>query len=942
MIRVASLLLTVLTGFSGLVYEVTWQKCLATLLGSHSEATAAVLGIYLGGLAVGYSLFGKVTAALVRRAQAAGRPAPLLRTYGAVEGAIGLWALAFPALFSGVQALSLALPHTHPGLGFAVDVGLTILLIGPPTIMMGGTIPILTQALADDLEDATRVHAFIYAFNTAGAFFGALAAGFFLIPTLGIHGVLYWMGLLNLAAGLGFGLMGLRARRGAALPASSEPTPSVEGLVTYYAVALLLGYAMMAAQTALIRIGGLALGASHFTFSMVVAVFVLCIALGSFAVSALSRIPPVLMCGALWVLGALLGLLYFQLPDVTYYAHVLRTLFVSHDAAFYPFHGAAFVLVLLALAAPVGIAGASLPLLFHHLRNQIGELGHVAGRLYSWNTVGSLLGALLGGYLLLFWLDLDQVYRTGIVAVLVAAVLLTQRVMTEWNRSVVLVAGVSAVAAAVVLPTWSPLRLSAGLYRLRDAQPASYVGADRFFDLYATHGAIDMYTDDPTSSVAVKSYTVGNRLVRSIYTNGKSDGSLGGDYPTMALVAHIPCMIATECRSSFVIGYGTGVTAGELAAIETMERVVVAEISDGVVEAAPLFDYGNRYASKSPKLEMIRSDAYRALLRADETFDVIASEPSNPWMMGVEMLFSREFLEAARDRLRPGGVYAQWIHVYETDRATLELVLRTYAEVFDHVSVWFTLQSDLLLLGHMDDSGTIDVERMASRSGKPGYRGGLRRSRIEDVPELLAHELLPLGVVHAGSREGEIHTLLHPVLSHRAARAFYRGEQAELPTGAHADAASVGGRSSVLRRYLEGLNGAGTPPEDALYDRIAEGACVMGPSCASVLARWAVDHPDSELRTKRLARLRRGSDWADEHLGDDRLAVLAELHRGRAPDAGLSPAEAGLRTRLFGEYYHHAFPFPRESLAQTWDACLPAGPRCERGRQAAVRQLGAF
>ncbi len=186
MTRWVALLLTGVTGFSGLVYEVAWQKVLATLLGSHSEATAAVLGLFLGGLALGYAGFGRLS----RRRVAGAGPPRLLALYGGVEAGIGLWALLFPGLFRAVQALSLALPATSSGLGFVLDIVLSALLIGPPSVLMGATIPLLTQALARSLADATRLHASVYACNTVGAFAGALAAGFWLVPALGLQGVL--------------------------------------------------------------------------------------------------------------------------------------------------------------------------------------------------------------------------------------------------------------------------------------------------------------------------------------------------------------------------------------------------------------------------------------------------------------------------------------------------------------------------------------------------------------------------------------------------------------------------------------------------------------------------------------------------------------------------------------------------------------------------------
>ncbi|MDJ0790214.1 MAG: fused MFS/spermidine synthase [Myxococcota bacterium] len=426
MIRPIALLLTVLTGFSGLVYQVTWQKCLATLLGSHSEATAAVLGIFLGGLSVGYSLFGRITRRFVEQAEAEGRPPRLLLLYGVVEAGIGLWALAFLPLLQVVQALSLTLPDTAPGLGFAIDVLLTVLLIGPPTVCMGGTIPILTQALARSLDDATRVHAWIYAFNTGGAFVGALSAGFVLVPVLGLQGVLHAMGVVNLAAGAVFLVLGLRARGGTALPAE-EGEARIEGFALYGLVAMLLGFAMMSIQTVLIRLGGLSFGASHFTFAMVVSVYVLCLAIGGFAVSLLPRIRPIHLVASTWLLGASFLLLYLPLDDAPYYAHTLRVLFRDSEAGFYPYYLSAFVGVLFAIGIPVILSGASLPLLFDHLRGQVGDLGAIAGRLYSLNTLGNLLGALLGGYALLFWVDLDDVYRLGVLSVGISAALLTVR-----------------------------------------------------------------------------------------------------------------------------------------------------------------------------------------------------------------------------------------------------------------------------------------------------------------------------------------------------------------------------------------------------------------------------------------------------------------------------------------------------------------------------------
>src|SRR5262245_48711571 len=459
MVRFTGLLLTVLTGLSALVYVVAWQQYLATLLGSHSEATAAVLAIFLGGLAAGYALFGRITKLLLARARGSGAPPRLLRFYGGVEAAIGFYALVFPTLFGVAQRLSLLVPAGHEALGFAFDVALSALLIGPPTVLMGGTIPVLTLALAPDLERATRVHAWVYGFNTAGAFVGALLGGFWIVPRLGLDGTLAAMGCVNLLAGAGFAALQLRA--GSVSPGlesvvgGGEP---VRRFAAWAAVAVLAGFAMMSLQTTLNRVGALALGASHFTFAMVAAVFVLCIALGSLAVSALPRVPRRLLLHTQWILFLLLLLLYLRIPDAPYGAHVIRSIFQGLDAAFYPFHLFVLVALLGVLAIPIALSGALLPLLFHELRREVGDLGSVAGRLYAWNTVGSLLGALLGGYALLFWLDLHHVYRIALAALALEVGILG--VLTRAARPALAGACVLAALAGLwLLPPWSAGRL---------------------------------------------------------------------------------------------------------------------------------------------------------------------------------------------------------------------------------------------------------------------------------------------------------------------------------------------------------------------------------------------------------------------------------------------------------------------------------------------------
>jgi predicted membrane-bound spermidine synthase len=930
MVRLIALLLTVLTGFTGLVYEVAWQKYLAALLGSHGEATAAVLAIFLGGLSTGYALFGRATQRVVERARRRGQRPRLLSFYACVEAGIGVYALLFPTLFGFAQKLSLLGPLDHDALGFGFDVVLSALLIGPPAVLMGGTIPILTLALAGDQARATRIHAWIYGANTLGAFAGALAGGFWLVPLLGLDGVAWAMGGLNLAAALAFAALAGRAPSVAhdpEVPGAAEPVPR---FTAWMGIALLAGFAMMTLQTTLNRVGALTLGSSHFTFAMVVAVFVLCLALGSFAVSALPRIPRALVAGSQWALVGLLFPLYFAVADVGYWVHVIRVRLGGLDAVFSEYQLAIFFSTLAVLVIPIGLSGALLPLLFEQLRREVRNLGVVAGRLYAWNTLGSLLGALLGGYLLLIWLDLHHVFRIAMACLAVAASILSFLVLDRIPRTVTALVLLLTLAAIALLPAWPVDRFIPGTLRSRTQIDATFLGADKFFERQAKLRIL-FYDDDPTASVGV---SVPFRKPENIalYVNGKPDGALVGDYPTMALIGLIPALVAESHERGFVIGLGTGVTAGELAALDGTRKVTVAEISRAVITANPLFAVGNLGVSTNPKIEIIRGDAYRTLLRNTEKYDVIASEPSGVWVAGVEMLYTREFLEAVRSRLAPGGVYGQWFHIYETDKEVMSLILRSYVEVFPHVSVWYTGGSDLLLLGMNRSGRALDVRALESRFRQPDFAAAFGRVEIDRFPQLLAHELIPLGTLHAEALAGPIHTLRRPILSDLAARAFFRGGS-RVRVGPYMSNSQqeVSVRNSLLRRYA---GGAEVLPQE-IFEIAAREACRFKrmADCASFVARWSVDYPDSALWGDTLSSLRKATRSRNSSLTPARLTRLHDLYSGRfIPGENAVPprVEAQRVTDFFFNHYNHVLPFDRRVLEEIWGRC--GGEACEAER----------
>jgi spermidine synthase len=580
--------------------------------------------------------------------------------------------------------------------------------------------------------------------------------------------------------------------------------------------------------------------------------------------------------------------------------------------------------------------------LFHHLRREVGELGGVAGRVYSWNTLGSLAGAVLGGYALLFWLDLHHVYRIAVGALALGAAILSVRVLGVPRLAAGAAAAIVCATLVLGFGPWEPKRMAAGLFRFREPAKNSFAGPSAFFSERDLKVKTLVHRDDPTTTVTIREFDRGDHDSRSVTTNGKSDGDTTGDYPTMGLAALVPSLLAEKHERAFVIGWGLGITVGELAALDGLREVHVAEISREVLRAAPLFDFANQRASRSPKVHATRSDAYRALLRSQGSFDVIASEPSNPWVTGVEMLYSQEFLSVARDKLAPGGVYAQWFHLYETDFATVELVLRTYRAVFDHVAVWYTMGPDLLLLGFRSPERIPDVATLRRRFGQPDFHAGFARSKVDSFEILLAHEVLPMDALAAAELPGPIHTLRHPLLSHHAARAFFRGQASELPRLASVASAEAGARNSLLRRAA--LDDGEPIPEDVV-ELVAHETCGRRRpiECAVFLARGLRDHPGSTRLGALRDELRRKKQLGPG-VTDEDLDRLVELHGGprSAARGSSSLQQARQMSDAYFRFFTHAVPFDRQVLEQAWQRCREPAQieACRSGRSDTLRRLG--
>jgi spermidine synthase/tetratricopeptide (TPR) repeat protein len=320
------------------------------------------------------------------------------------------------------------------------------------------------------------------------------------------------------------------------------------------------------------------------------------------------------------------------------------------------------------------------------------------------------------------------------------------------------------------LPSWDKLLLSSGQFRNR--QSAQY----RSYDNYRRNvqkQSLLFYQDDKDATVTVVKGRDGDVFLK---VNGKTDALSRGDLPTQLLLAHVPLLLNPDAKQVLVVGLGSGITAGS-ALRYPVERLDLVEISAGVVEAAHFFKDHNYNVLQDPRLHLHLEDANTFLRLSSRRYDVIISEPSNPWIVGIGNLFSVEFYREAQRHLNEGGLLAQWFHTYEMDDDTLRLILRTFASVFEHVTLWKTLSEDILILG---SSAPIDLNfsRVSERFALEQVREDLQRIEITSLPTLLSLQIASDTTVRKMAGRGRLNEDSYPILEYQAPKAFFLGSVA--------------------------------------------------------------------------------------------------------------------------------------------------------------------
>ncbi|MFT4624221.1 MAG: spermidine synthase [Myxococcota bacterium] len=693
------------SGATALVYQTLWNRQLHLVFGTSTFAIATVLSAFMLGLALGGFALGRVADRLKRP----------LAIYGLLEVGIGLYALVFPPLLTAVGPIYLEIWRSfEPGpvaFGLVQFALLGVLLI-VPTAMMGGTLPLLARFATERLGAAGDRVGTLYAVNTFGAVFGTWFAGFVLLPAYGLWLTTILASVANLALGAAAIALDVWARAAEQSEVEPEPVEGVEMhplLVPVSVAMFLIGFASLVYEVAWTRLMALMIGASVYAFSVMLLAFLTGIAIGGkiggpLADQLLERHGQagVLRALALVEVGVavLSYLLMYVFPELPFWYVWLFDWMGAGEAP-----RLMWVVSLLLSGAvmtpPAILMGIAFPIAVRAVVGVDGKLGGPVGTVYGANTLGGVFGAFLAGFVLL-----PMLYVQGTIFIAAAANLLAAAVCLVWSarRSgerwmlaspvLLVVLGLGFVAQR---PPWDPMLMTAGMYHyVSHFEDHSREGIQK----YAVGKYTLVFYEEGLSSVVTVAENIdsGNMWLAN---NGKVDASTTTDMPTQVLCSLLPMQFADDPSDVLVIGLASGITAGAVTLHPAVKRLDVVELEPAIERAAEYFGEYNHDVLRDPRVNLIANDGRNhLLLTAEQTYDVIVSEPSNPWISGVSNLFTREFWEMGKKRLKPGGVWGQWVQMYGMDDSDLRSLLATFAAVYPHVIVYATIEdADLVLVG---------------------------------------------------------------------------------------------------------------------------------------------------------------------------------------------------------------------------------------------------
>lgn len=694
------LLLLAGSGCAALIYEIVWLQLLQLVIGSSAVSLGLLLGTYMGGLFLGSMAFPQMVSS---------RHHPL-RVYAVLELGIGilgiliLYGLPYVGRLyaaSGPQGLS----------GLMLRGSLCAACLLPPTILMGATFPAISRWIETTKSGVSRL-GFFYGANIAGAVFGCLFAGFYLLRAYDLAVATFAAALINaVIAVAAFALLVRSNYRPQTYDVSPERITTSAGSTPVYVAIALSGLCALGAQVLWTRVLSVMLGATVYTFSIILAVFLVGLGIGSGIGSLLaSRTAHVRLAFSIcqMLLAASIAWTAYNLakslpywpvdpsiamsPWFNFQVDLLRTGWTILPATL--LWGASFPLALAALASPAQ------------------DPAMLAGRVYGANTAGAILGAV--GF----------------------SVVLIPRVGTLHSQQLLI--GLSCIAALTLLgwPGLARLAISMGLavaliWSVSEipwqviAYGRSVAGMIRsdFEEAKKYPAKVLVYRGEGINSSVVITEQWGRRV---IYVNGNAEASNGADDIRLERMAgHIPALIHSEPHAALIVGFGAGITAGSFTLYPQIKKIVIAELESLVPPASTQFFREENYGVlNDPRTTVVYDDARHYILTTKDRFDIITSDPVHLWVKGTSALYSKEYFELIRGHLNPGGIAAQWLPLYDGDVETVKSVLATFFEVFPGGTVWSNHMEDrgydLVLLGQSDET-RVNVDELQQRLDRPDH-----------------------------------------------------------------------------------------------------------------------------------------------------------------------------------------------------------------------------
>ncbi|HEX2269299.1 MAG TPA: fused MFS/spermidine synthase [Pyrinomonadaceae bacterium] len=717
----------VFSGATGLIYEVLWMRMLGLVFGATTLAVSTVLAAFMGGLAFGSALAGRM----------AHRIRKPLSVYGWMEIGIAAYALLVPFLFRWVDNLyALIWQQFQPG-HFTFSLWrfvLSCLMLLVPTMLMGATLPVLSAALVRHGSTAvTR----LYACNLAGAIVGTLAAGFLLLPAFGVRITIIIAAAINAVVGL----VALGLQKRLIVTEAVEPVVVVntDRNPFWFFAAIASGFVTISTQVSWTRILTMIIGSSTYAFSIVVALFLIGLAGGAWFVGRKDRSAhlrrTMIVVELLTAFSLLLSLFVVnRLPWLL--ITFGRNLQISSWAGLL---GLQIMSATLLILVPALLMGMVMPLVLVWATGDPERAVGRVGRAYAVNTIGAIAGAFLTGFVLI------PITSTKFGLILSAAMCVVVAGLAyrpaETAREPALMRSLAIGAIPIVIfilmavaPPMNLADLSIGAYdtlvrelaRTREgpAETADQPAGPNIHKLL-------MYEEGPTATVTVRQ----DGDIISMAINGRTNASDSMfDMPTQVMLGQLPLFVAPRLEKGLIIGYASGVTVGSMLQ-SPIQSLTCVELEPGTVNGSRFFQHVNNRPLDDPRARLIIDDARTFLRVTPERYDIIVSEPSHPWVPGVANLFTQEFFELGRDRLSEQGIFVQWVQIYQLSTESLRSVLATYHKVFPHVLMFRVggRGKDLLLMG---SNQPLNLDRLAERIADPRVAAELARVNLNSEADV--------------------------------------------------------------------------------------------------------------------------------------------------------------------------------------------------------------